>query len=149
MATLHGLTLCSFAKSHGWGVALNGDGAGTMVAISILIIPTLSQIRTVLHQESTGPVPHGICHRGEDHGGHELPQFPPATSAEGSGMGSWPLCIITCPREMEQAAGDWAASIPPCTLERVMEQEGRAGGCWLPQCPPMGVPTLSPAVCWP
>ena len=110
------------------------------MAMSILVIPILPQIRTVLPQESAGPVPHGICHRDGDKVAVNCPGFllPRPQKGCGSGMWLWSLCTTTSPREMEQAAGDLAACIPPRTWERVMGWEGRTGGCGGPGAP---VPT--------
>lgn len=100
-----------------------------MVAMSIVIIPTLPQIQMVLHQESAGPVPHGICHRDEDRGGQEPPPFSPAMSPEGL----WEPDGVTAPVHHHLPRGDGAGSgRPGCQhpTPHLGEGDGAGGQGW-------------------
>lgn len=68
-------------------MAACGDGEGAVVAISIVGIPILPGIQTVLPQESAGPVLHSMCHQDEDTVAMNCPGFLLLCPQKGCGSG--------------------------------------------------------------
>lgn len=72
------------------GVASRGDREGTVVAVGTPSIPILTRIWTVLPQESTGPILHGICHQDGDKVATNSSNFLLPCPQKGCGRGMWP-----------------------------------------------------------
>lgn len=96
MAPLHGLTLCRFAKSRGWGWGWGPAGGikwgwrGDHSGHEHPHHPRPARLWSVLLWESTGPVPHGICHQDGDKVAVNCPSFLLPHPQKGCRSGMWP-----------------------------------------------------------